>query len=109
MHRHDVVDDGVVLVFGCEVLPGTCLRFRPYLLVWRACGSARSVSRRIGGLGDRLVWGVALTRCPPVTTSRNQRGHSGGDDDQHEQLPLYTGKIRKCEPDHNLILIVKNL
>ena len=89
MHRHDVVDVGVVLVFGCEVLPGTCLRFRPYLLVWRACGSARSVSRRIGGLGGRLVWGVALTWWAPVT-ARNQQGRSGGDDDQHEQLSVYT-------------------
>ena len=78
------------------------------LLVWGACGSARSVSRRIGALGDRLVWGVALTRWAPVT-ARNQRGCSGKDDDQHEQLPIYIGKIRKCEPDHNLILIAKNL
>ena len=26
------------------------------LLVWGACGDARSVSRRIGGLGGRLAW-----------------------------------------------------
>ena len=49
------------------------------MLVWGACGSARSVSRRIGGLGGRLVWGFESSTQRGPATAERQRAQRGDD------------------------------